>query len=465
MHPSVILVNLVIRIAAAAVNPVHPSIILVNLLIRIGVAAAIASVLVRSWRFKELLFIEDRTFSERLQLVLFIGVPFAIGVIIRLLVPNFSPADVSFESALLMGVIGGRIAGAIGGVIVGLPALAGGVWFLLPLNVVAGIVTGVLRDLAANREEVWSFTPFVDLSIYRWLKKNIKRPRLDWQTSFFLVILAMRLVRVQLARLFPGPLDLASSDNWAVNIACYATTLLCVAVPLKIWNSARIERKLEQQERLLMQARMEALQSQINPHFLFNTLNSVASLVRLDPDTAREVVVKLATILRKLMRSHETFNTLREEMDFIDDYLDIEVVRFGREKLRVTKELDPDTMDSLVPSMLLQPLVENSIKHGLAPKIDGGSITLRSRLDEGSLIVEVEDDGVGIQRPLPTKNGDSNGIGLANVAGRMKVLYGDGARMSVMASAQGGTLVRIKLPVLESADSAFGVQPAAIISR
>jgi two-component system LytT family sensor kinase len=444
---------------------VHPSIILVNLLIRIGVAAAIASVLARSRRFIELLFTEERTFSEKLQLVLFIGVPFAIGVIIRLQVPNFSPADVSFESALLIGVLGGRVAGAIGGAIVGLPALMGGVWFLLPLDVVAGAVTGVLRDLATNRDEVWSFTPFVDLSIYRWLKKNIERPRLDWQTSFFLVILAMRLVRVELARLFPGPLDPVTSDNWAVTIACYATTVLCVAVPLKIWNSARIERKLEQQERLLLQARMEALQSQINPHFLFNTLNSVSSLVRVDPDTARHVIVKLATILRKLLRSHEAFNTLREEIDFIDDYLDIEVVRFGQDKLRVIKDLDPDTMDALVPSMLLQPLVENSIKHGLAPKIDGGSITLRSRLEDGSLIMEVEDDGVGIQRPLPTRNGQSNGIGLANVAGRMKVLYGEGARMTVMGSAQGGTLVRIKLPMLESPESASAAQPAAIISR
>jgi two-component system LytT family sensor kinase len=140
-------------------------------------------------------------------------------------------------------------------------------------------------------------------------------------------------------------------------------------------------------------------------------------------------------------------------------------VRFGQDKLRVIKDLDPDTMDALVPSMLLQPLVENSIKHGLAPKIDGGSITLRSRLEDGSLIMEVEDDGVGIQRPLPTRNGQSNGIGLANVAGRMKVLYGEGARMTVMGSAQGGTLVRIKLPMLESPESASAAQPAAIISR
>ncbi|HZU22683.1 MAG TPA: histidine kinase [Terriglobales bacterium] len=436
----------------------HPSIILVNLLIRIGVAAAIASVLVRSRRFKELLFSEERTFSEKLQLMVFIAVPFAVGVVIRLAAPNFSPADVSLESVLLIGVIGGRVMGALGGVLVSLPAVAAGAWTLLPFNVVAGLVTGSLRDLAANRDEVWSFSPFVDLSIYRWLKKNVKRPRLDWQTSFFLIILALRLADVQLARLMaamhggkPGPLDPITSDHWAVKLACYATSVVCVAVPLKIWNNTRIERKLEQQDRMLLQARMQALQSQINPHFLFNTLNSVSSLVRVDPDTARHVIVKLATILRKLLRSHEAFSTLRDEIDFIDDYLDIEVVRFGRDKLRVVKELEPETMDALVPSMLLQPLVENSIKHGLAPKIEGGSITLRSRLDDGALVIEVEDDGVGLGHPSLSGNGQSHGIGMANVAGRMKVLYGEGARMAVMRGAAGGTLVRIQLPMVEHA--------------
>ena len=124
---------------------------------------------------------------------------------------------------------------------------------------------------------------------------------------------------------------------------------------------------------------MEALQNQINPHFLFNTLNSISSLVRFDPDMARDVIFKLASILRRLLSSGEAFAPLREEFEFIDNYLDIEVVRFGRDKLRVIKECDPASLDVVVPRMLLQPLVENSIKHGLAPKVEGGSVYLRSR--------------------------------------------------------------------------------------
>ena len=154
-------------------------------------------------------------------------------------------------------------------------------------------------------------------------------------------------------------------------------TVLAVATPIKIWNSARIEHRLQEQEKLLLAAKIEALKSQINPHFLFNTLTSISSLIRSQPDTARMLIIKLSALLRRLMRSHEQFVTLREELESIDEYLDIEVVRFGP-KLRVQKEIGPDTLDIVVPSMILQPLVENSIKHGLSRKVGPGTITIRS---------------------------------------------------------------------------------------
>jgi two-component system LytT family sensor kinase len=241
-----------------------------------------------------------------------------------------------------------------------------------------------------------------------------------------------------------------------VEVAIYATAIVSIAIALKIWNNTRIEMKLEEQHRALLQARMEALQSQINPHFLFNTLNSVSSLVRFDPDTARDLIIKLANILRRLLRSSDAFVPFREELEFIDDYLDIEVVRFGRDKLKVIKELDPASLDVLVPGMLLQPLVENSIKHGLSAKIDGGSIYLRSQVAEGILQIEVEDDGVGMGSAnlleRPTGLGGT-GIGMANVAERLKVLYGEAARMVIDSREGRGTLVRLRLPVLHSAET------------
>ena len=412
-------------------------IFLITLLIKLGAAAAISGALVRSREFKARVFVDRRTIGEQVQLVLFIATPYALGVVAR---QWWRPADLSLEGVLLVGALSGRFGGALAGMLVALPAVFGpGEWLALPFFTAAGFAAGILRNLASNYEDIWAFSPFIDLSLYRWLKRSLRHPRIDWLMSFSFLIVALRLAQVELSRFFPGKIFCVVAGNWAVELAAYATTVACVAVPIKIWNSARMELKLQDQERMLLQARMEALQSQINPHFLFNTLNTVSSLVRFDPDRARDIIVKLASILRRLLRTHESFVRLREEMEFIDDYLDIEVVRFGRDKLRVVKELDPDTLDVVVPSMLLQPLVENSLKHGLSPKVDGGSITVRSRLDEGFLVIEVADDGVGIP-DVAAADADSTGIGMANVAGRLKVMYGDGARMAVTSGA-GGTRV------------------------
>jgi len=268
-------------------------------------------------------------------------------------------------------------------------------------------------------------------------------------------------MQTELALFLPSATYSLESPKWWVEMLIYATSITVIGIELKIWNSVRIQIKLEEQGRLLMEARMEALQNQINPHFLFNTLNSVSSLVRFDPDRARELIIKLANILRRLLSSSDAYVPLREELEFIDNYLDIEVVRFGRDKLRVVKELDAASLDLMVPSMLLQPLVENSIKHGLASKIEGGSIYMRSRISESHLIIEVEDDGVGMGAAnlleRPTGLGGT-GIGMANVAERLKVLYGDTAHMTIDSHDGKGTLVRLRLPILETA----GAIPAAL---
>jgi two-component system LytT family sensor kinase len=316
--------------------------------------------------------------------------------------------------------------------------------------------------MAPDYESIWTFSPFVDLSVYRWVRNAIKHPRLDWQTSFFLVILLLSFLRIQLGRAFPHHFFSVYSPQWAVQLAIYACMVMVVAIPLKIFNSTRMEMKLEEQERMLLQARMEALQSQINPHFLFNTLNSLSSLVRFDPDTARELIVKLANILRRLLRKTDAFVPLQEELNFIDDYLDIEVVRFGKDKLKVIKELDPASLDVMVPSMLLQPLVENSIKHGLSPKIEGGRIHIRSKVLDSQLIIEVEDDGVGMGAANflehPTGIGGT-GIGMANVVERLKVLYGDTAGMTIDSRTGEGTLIRLRVPILATV-AAVAASPA-----
>lgn len=440
----------------------EPRLILIQLLVKLGVAAAVSSALVRSVEFKSLLFREERTLRQKIYLVLWFGLPIATGVWIRFSAQSFLAGDLTFETALLLGVIGGRWAGVLGGVLLGLPALLHGEWATMPFGILCGFIAGQLRRLALDKEEIWSFSPFIDLSVYRWIRRNLPRPRLfDWQFMFFVTIVALRFVHTELTHFFPRiTFSLESPIPW-VEAVIYAASATVIGIELKIFNSVRIQIKLEEQERLLLQARMEALQNQINPHFLFNTLNSVSSLVRFDPDTARELIFKLATILRRLLSSSEAFVPLREEVDFIDNYLDIEVVRFGHDKLQVIKELGSDSLEVMVPSMLLQPLVENSIKHGLSSKIDGGSIYLRSRIADSMLVIEVEDDGVGMTAAQSHGGWQGTGIGMANVSERLKVLYGDTAVMTIESHEGKGTLVRIRLPLLQSA----GTVPEAYEER
>jgi two-component system, LytTR family, sensor kinase len=438
-------------------NSMEPQTILIHLALKLGVAAAVSSTLVRSKEFKSLLFREERSFRQKVYLVLCMALPIMVGVWIRISVPSFLAGDLSFETVLLLGVIGGRWAGTLGGLLMGVPALLHGEWAALPFGVLSGFIAGQLRTMAADKDDIWSFSPFIDQSIFRLIRRNLPRPRLfDWQVMFFTTIVLLRFVQTELARYFPHSIfSLESPENWWVYAAIYAASVTAIGIELKIFNSVRIQIKLEEQERLLLHARMEALQNQINPHFLFNTLNSISSLVRFDPDTAREVISKLATILRRLLNSADSFVPLREEVEFIDNYLDIEVVRFGNDKLRVVKELAPDSLDMMVPSMLLQPLVENSIKHGLSSKVEGGSIHLRSRLVDSGLIIEVEDDGVGIAAAQQMGNGSDSGrgtgIGMANISERLQVLYGDTARMTIDSHEGKGTLVRIRLPLLQAA--------------
>ena len=300
---------------------------------------------------------------------------------------------------------------------------------------------------SVEKEEVWSFTPFIDLSLYRWIRRNLPQPRFDRQILLLVLIAAMEMCRDWLALEYPRRLFALVASEWWLQGLVWLSAPIVVGIALKVWNALRMEIKLEEQKRLLLEARLDALQRQINPHFLFNTLNSITSLVRMKPELAREMTVKLANILRALLKDHDTYVPLSEELDFTDDYLDIEVVRFGAEKLRVEKEIDPRTLGVMVPSILLQPLIENSIKHGLEPRIHVGTVTLRSRLQGARVIIEVADDGVGVgARPESALPRNGAGIGMKNVRERQEVLYGNQARFTVESNPGRGTLVSIELP-------------------
>ncbi|HEV2232828.1 MAG TPA: histidine kinase [Terriglobia bacterium] len=436
------------------------TLIFATLLIKLGGVALMAGFVARFPRFRRLILEERRSPRQKLELAAFLGAPFMLGVLTRL-VAHYPGTDLSLEATVLAGLLGGTIVGLGVGMMVSLPAWLIGHEFLAPLMAALyAVVAGSARYVCPDKEEIWKFSPFIDLSLYRSIKKRFKHPAIDWQVLFSLVCVILEIARLTIGRISHQRLFFLSSPHPWTNFLIVLTTLIGVGLPVRIWNNTRIQNKLEEQELALMQARVDALISQINPHFLFNTLNTVSSLVRFDPDTARTVVLKLSNILRRRLKAQVHFSPLRQEIEFIDDYLDIEVVRFGRDKLQIRKEIDPETLEVVVPSMILQPLVENAIRHGIGPKIEGGTITLRAWHNNGRLAVEVIDDGVGIPDGRRHEVYDS-GIGISNVRERLKVLYGQEFTFEIDSKPGKGTAIRFEIPELITAEAAQVVPATA----
>ncbi len=203
------------------------------------------------------------------------------------------------------------------------------------------------------------------------------------------------------------------------------------------------ERRLA--ERRLVEARLAALRAQLQPHFLFNTLNALAELVHRDARLAEELILKLSTLLRRALADSNALTIpLGEELAFLDDYLSIQQALLG-ERLRIERDIDAATLDVGVPPLLLQPLVENALRHGIALRRRGGQLRIAARLIDGALRIDIEDDGDG--RSSET----GSGIGQRNTRERLAAQYGEAATLKTFTLPQGGYLARLQLPVVRSA--------------
>ena len=222
-----------------------------------------------------------------------------------------------------------------------------------------------------------------------------------------------------------------------------------IGVTLKIWNNTRLELKVAEQGLMVVKARLDALANQINPHFLFNTLNSISSLIRTDPRKARAIVIKLSHILRNLLRGHDNFIPLKEELEFIDNYLDIEVIRFGNDKLRIEKQIQSGVLSYMIPSMVLQPIIENSIKHGISPKIEGGEIKISAVQNKEKICIQIEDNGLGMSSEK-LKSIFNSGIGVSNIVERLKIAYQSEFAFTVNSILGKGTVTKIEIPLRKS---------------
>jgi signal transduction histidine kinase len=206
--------------------------------------------------------------------------------------------------------------------------------------------------------------------------------------------------------------------------------------------------RASQLETHLVEAKLQALQRQLQPHFLFNTLNTISALMHRDVDAADNMIARLSDLLRLSLQNlgvQET--TLKEELDFLSKYLEIEQTRF-RDRLTVVFDVQPDTLDALVPNLILQPLVENSIKHGIGPKPSPGRIEIRARRTGSMLEIEVRDNGVGLSASR-LRDFNSGGVGLSNTRSRLQHLYGAAHRFEFRQPAGGGLQVLMHIPLLE----------------
>ena len=227
--------------------------------------------------------------------------------------------------------------------------------------------------------------------------------------------------------------------------------IVCVLIVHSVHQLVSFYRELgerdvleEKLKTLAAQAELKALRAQINPHFLFNSLNTIASLISTNPSKAEEAVERLADIFRyALSASDKEFVTLGDELEFIDSYLEIEKVRFG-DKLKISRDVSPEILDTSIPNLILQPLVENSIKHGFA---ENGEVRMEiSGYVDGDMVkVEIKDEGKGA--PEEIKRGIyTNGTGLRNVNERLQKTYGDDCGLAIKGNSPRGTIVIVTIP-------------------
>src|SRR6185436_9473589 len=240
--------------------------LLTTLVVKLAVMAALATMLVRYRRFRHILIFERRGWPDRLTFALSLGIPLTAGVAARLLL-GYEAADLTMEGSFLVGLIAGPYAGATVGAMVGLPPLGNGEWAALPFAVGCGFAGGGLRELCP-KEAIWHFSPFVITRLPGRVWQMLRTREIDWQLALLMAPVGLELTRqadglrwsANQQRLF----FLDADPLWTLAVILVAT-VLAVATPIKIWNNARIEHRLEEQEKLLLAAKIEALSNQINP--------------------------------------------------------------------------------------------------------------------------------------------------------------------------------------------------------
>ena len=238
----------------------------------------------------------------------------------------------------------------------------------------------------------------------------------------------------------PRPWSAMLVGYGATNILVFGAVAACV-------QALAFYTRYQEREFRLAQAQLQMLRAQLHPHFLFNTINAIAELIHLDPGRAERTLTQLSDLLRQAVADDQVHSVpLDSERDWLCQYLAIYETLL-QERLTVQWDIAPEAQTALVPAMVMQPLVENAIRHGLAPRATGGTLVIRARRTDARLLLVVEDDGVGLGGAASAA---SSGVGLMNVRARLRSLYGDAASLSVEPRVSGGVITTVTVPWKEA---------------
>lgn len=304
----------------------------------------------------------------------------------------------------------------------------------------------------------WYVWAVLSLPIAQLARRYPPEPHLPWRTAtihlgaalgFALAYVVIRALVGEAQSVFSGEETTFGEIFRPLFVKTFPFNLLIYGVIVSVSHALDYYRKYHERtvqtlelEKHLTEARLQSLLRQLKPHFLFNTLNGIASLMYSDLPAAERMLVRLSELLRHTMaQTGAPLAPLRTEIAFLERYLEIERIRF-RDRLSVSFEIDPATIDAQVPSLILQPLVENAIRHGIEPQMRSGHITLRSTRQGDNLVLSVSDNGGG----MPAGGFKREGIGLGNSRARLNELYGDRQRFELTNQPEGGLCVRLTIP-------------------
>lgn len=337
-----------------------------------------------------------------------------------------------------------------------------GIFFALQTYLINVQVFG--QELPWTRALPWSLSYWYTWAILSplivWLAKLYAFDQQNWKRALLIhlpaslglaVVHLMLIIALnQIPRIFMGTPFTFGEKFWSLfamhfhwNVFTY-WMIVAFSQTVAYYEKYR-ERELHasQIEAQLARSELQALRMQLHPHFLFNTLNSISSLMYTDVEAADSMLSRLSHLLRSRVEGAPPEVRLKEELEFLEEYLDIERMRFA-DRLTVRLDIPHNTLDALVPNLVLQPLVENAIRHGIAPREEAGLIEITARLENGNLLLQVRDNGPGFG------NGDSEsqgaGIGLSNTRERLRRLYGPTQSLDLLRPDEGGTVALLTIP-------------------